>query len=77
MAFASRGNRSMSSVDRTAENNLAFSSSSEEGKEGDRSICCCWAILICRAGRASQEKPKRRGWGWGARPGLQFWSSGA
>jgi hypothetical protein len=31
MAFASRGNCSLSSVERAVENNSAFSSSSEEG----------------------------------------------
>ena len=48
MLLASSGNCSLSSVERTAENNSIFSSSSEECDAGDCSISCCCAILLCR-----------------------------
>ena len=54
MALASRGNCSLSSIERTSENNFSFSLSSVEGEEGDCSIGCCCAILVCRLRRASQ-----------------------
>lgn len=60
MALASRGNCSLSSVERTAENNSAFSSSAAECKEGDFSICCCCAIMGCKAGRAAEGQVNER-----------------
>lgn len=60
MALASRGNCSLSRVERTGlqKKDSSFSSSSTECKEGDCSICCCCAILVRRSGRANLEKLK-------------------
>lgn len=49
MTLASRGNCSLSSVEKTAENNSSFSFCSMEGEEGDCSICCSFDILVCRS----------------------------